>query len=135
MMNGTIQEEIEKIKSEFIYKIIFRILWPIFPIGMEIAIRFLLELEIIFPNKSILVVTFIVPALYLPDYKDKISLTLLSMCCLLSATPFFCSIVSQKRLIFFVGLFLLLLYIILFTIFDYFSYRKKYSNLLGGRIW
>jgi len=116
MMNRTIQKEIKEIWNKFFYKIIIRILWPVFPIGMEIFIRGLLKMNIIFPNKSVLILTFIIPALYLPDYKDKgeISLTLLSMCCLLSATPFFCSIISQDRIIFWVGFTLLLFYIILF---------------------
>lgn len=134
MTKNSTKEEIKKIKEDFYYKIIIRILWPIFPIGMEVLIRSLLGLEIIFPNKSILILAFIIPALYLPDYKSEISLTLLSMCCLLSAVPFFCSIIKQSKEIFWIGFILLLIYIFLFVFLDYFSYQKKYSSLLGGRL-
>jgi hypothetical protein len=127
---SSVEQQLKSIRNAFLYKLIVRILWPIIPIAMEIIIRTLLKIDIVFPDKTILVLAFIIPALFLPDYKGEISLSLLGMCLLFSATPFFCSIVSEDRIIFWIGFFMLLFYIAVFVTLAYLSHRRECSDLL-----
>jgi hypothetical protein len=124
-----LEEEKRKIKNEFSIKIIVRIIWPIIPIGMEILIQYLLQMHVSFPNKSFLVLDFIVPVSYLPDYKNEVYIHLLVMCCFISMIPFFCAIVSDAAYILWIGFYLLILFVVCFTVIDYFRYRQKISRL------
>jgi len=125
--------DLKELWDSYIYRVIIRVLWPIVPICMEIFIRFLIKKAIVFPNQTILVLAFIVPASYLADYKSEISINIISMLCLFSTAPFFCSIVSNSLLIYWVGFILFIFFIVLFIILDFFATLKKHSIFIEQR--
>ena len=123
-------KEIKNIWNNFFYRCIIRILWPLIPISMEFLVRFLIKVEIQFPNKTILVLAFIIPASYLPDFRGEISINLISMACLLATIPFFCSIISNDEIIYWVGFILFLFFILIFLILDFLTTYRKHSNII-----
>ena len=123
-------KQIKKIWHDFFYRVIIRILWPVIPISMEILIRLLIKSKIEFPNQTILIVAFIMPASYLPDFRSEISINLISMSCLLATIPFFCSIVTNHRIIYWTGFFLFIFFMLLFLLLDFFTTYRKHSSII-----
>ncbi len=122
--------EIKELWRKLLYRVVIRIIWPIIPISMEVLIRALIIKPITFPNQTVLVLAFIVPSSYLPDFRGEISINLISMGCLLATVPFFCSIVADHRTIYWMGFALLLFFMLLFMILDLMTTLRKHSNIL-----
>ena len=126
-------EEVKELWNTFFYRIIIRVIWPIVPICLEIFIRVLINKQVTFPNQTVLVLAFILPSSYLPDFKTEISINLISMLCLIATVPFFCSIVSNQGIVFWMGFILFVFFLILFLLLDFLKTYKSYSKIIEQR--
>lgn len=104
--------------NELILRSITRLLWPLVPIGMEVALRFYVSGAIVFPNQSILVLAFILPAAYIADFKGEIPVNLISILSLIGTVPFMSSIVVDKPVVYWSGFSLYVFYLLLFLAID-----------------
>ncbi len=111
--------------NELSLRVITRLLWPLIPISMEVAIRYLVAGNIVFPNQSILVLAFILPASYLTDFRGKVPIHLISMLCLIGTVPFVSSVLTSDPVVYWVGLYVFLIYAAAFLAVDVLLTYKK----------
>ena len=115
--------------NELILRSITRLLWPIVPIGMELALRFYVTGSFEFPTQSILVLAFIIPAAYLTDFKGEVSVNLISILSLAGTVPFMSSVVVNKPIVYWSGFYLYLFYLALFLLIDIVTTYQKVKEV------
>lgn len=115
--------------TEFILRSITRLLWPLVPIGMELALRFYVTDSLVFPNQSILVLAFIIPAAYITDFKGDVSVHLISILSLVGTVPFMSSVVVNKPIVYWSGFYLYAFYLALFLLIDAVTTYQKVKEV------
>lgn len=105
--------------------VILRIIWPFFPIIVEMCVEFFTvqSLGFLFPNKSILIIALILPITYLPDYHNRIDnrvyLRIAMYCEIPSLGLFICYLFEKDVLQLWGGFVVLIATIIGFILLDY----------------
>ena len=102
----------------FLMRTITRLLWPLLSVGMEVVFRFYISDTIVFPNQSILVLAFILPAAYISDFKNEVPVNLIAMLSLIGTVPFMSAIAIDKPIVYWSGFSLYVFYLLLFLSID-----------------
>lgn len=96
---------------------------------MELALRFFMTGSFVFPNQSILVLAFVLPAAYLTDFRNKVSINLIGILCLIGTVPFMSSVVVNKPIVYWSGFYLYLSYLLLFLSIDIVATYQKIKEV------